>query len=50
MFFLSNLTKTNISFSVQDNRELQNRISQSTADVGEMRSMHDELSILEESG
>lgn len=36
---------------VQDNRDLQNRIAQSiTADVGEMRSMHDELSILEESG
>lgn len=37
--------------SVQDNRDLQNHIAQSVnADVGEMRSMHDELSILEESG
>lgn len=37
--------------TVQDNRDLQNRIAQSiTTDVGEMRSMHDELSILEESG
>lgn len=38
-------------FPVQDNRDLQNHIAQSVnADVGEMRSMHDELSILEESG
>lgn len=36
---------------VQDNRELQNRIAQSAvSDLSEMRSMHDELAILEESG
>lgn len=36
---------------VQDNRELQNRVAQSvTSDLSEMRSMHDELAILEESG
>lgn len=38
-------------FTVQDNRELQNRLAQTTTtDVGEMRSMHDEFSILEETG
>lgn len=36
---------------VQDNRDLQNRVAQNVmSDVGEMRSMHDELAILEESG
>lgn len=39
-------------FSVQDNRELQNRITQNAENFAEneMRSMHDELAILEESG
>lgn len=38
--------------SVQDNRELQNRITQNAENFGEneMRSMHEELAILEESG
>lgn len=43
----------NISYlSVQDNRELQNRITQNAETFGEneMRSMHEELAILEESG
>lgn len=40
-----------IPSKVQDNRELQNRIAQSAvSDLSEMRSMHDELAILEESG
>lgn len=40
-----------IQSKVQDNRELQNRIAQSAvSDLSEMRSMHDELAILEESG
>ncbi|XP_055297106.1 cerebellar degeneration-related protein 2 isoform X2 [Sitodiplosis mosellana] len=40
-----------LSSLIQDNRELQNRVAQSVAsDIGEMRSMHDELAILEESG
>lgn len=39
------------SILVQDNRDLQNRVTQSVvSDMGEMRSMHDELAILEESG
>lgn len=40
-----------IQSKVQDNRELQNRIAQSAvSELSEMRSMHDELAILEESG
>lgn len=38
-------------FTVQDNRELENRLAQNTTtEMGEMRSMHDELAFLEESG
>ncbi|XP_031622778.1 cerebellar degeneration-related protein 2 isoform X2 [Contarinia nasturtii] len=40
-----------LSSLIQDNRDLQNRVAQTVApEFGEMRSMHDELAILEESG
>lgn len=50
-FYLHLINIMIASCLVQDNRELQNRVAQSvTSDLSEMRSMHDELAILEESG